>query len=380
MQGDWWHRGCPNKPKESYSYLSSSSRAWEIPKTESGTSPKIVTLTVQPLLTEQTVNQHCASRSRNLSISSTESVLAQRRRKLSFKNKTLLNNTRPVSMSVCRENLEVQDLTWTNFFEKHFCGSSSNSPYNTGQELNASGSFNSSQQESITNNNRPVPSTENSYRLLERKLEREREKRTHGEAPPQPSRLDSKGLTLRRLGLHVPPATFMHSAHLNPIQTLQLSTVLPEETSPSAMDIRRNGFRLTGKSTNATRTAAADQSTTSSGSYRTASNKDVLSSMGTLTVAATPSSAALRGQSVGFGGRDRSTRSPTQRSKTRGGTMLPLTGNDKNKNGRYPYIDPVHSASPSFQQRLTELAALESDTIRYERTKRIKKRSKQENQ
>ncbi|XP_071807727.1 uncharacterized protein [Asterias amurensis] len=348
MQGDWWHRGCPNKPKESYSYLSSSSRAWEIPKTESGTSPKIVTLTVQPLLTEQTVNQHCASRSRNLSISSTESVLAQRRRKLSFKNKTLLNNTRPVSMSVCRENLEVQDLTWTNFFEKHFCGSSSNSPYNTGQELNASGSFNSSQQESITNNNRPVPSTENSYRLLERKLEREREKRTHGEAPPQPSRLDSK--------------------------------VLPEETSPSAMDIRRNGFRLTGKSTNATRTAAADQSTTSSGSYRTASNKDVLSSMGTLTVAATPSSAALRGQSVGFGGRDRSTRSPTQRSKTRGGTMLPLTGNDKNKNGRYPYIDPVHSASPSFQQRLTELAALESDTIRYERTKRIKKRSKQENQ
>ena len=48
--------------------------------------------------------------------------------------------------------------------------------------------------------------------------------------------------------------------------------------------------------------------------------------------------------------------------------------------GRYPYIDPVHSASPSFQQRLTELAALESDTIRYERTKRIKKRSKQENQ
>ena len=93
MQGDWWHRGCPNKPKESYSYLLSSSRAWEIPKTESGTSPKIVTLTVQPLLTEQTVNQHCASRSRNLSISSTESVLAQRRRKLSFKNKTLLNNT-----------------------------------------------------------------------------------------------------------------------------------------------------------------------------------------------------------------------------------------------------------------------------------------------
>ncbi|XP_033645152.1 uncharacterized protein LOC117304684 isoform X3 [Asterias rubens] len=248
----------------------------------------------------------------------------------------------------CLEAIEAQYKNSLHRDRQRSKCSSSNSPYNTGQDLNASGSFSSSQQESITNNNRPVPSTENSYRLLERKLEREREKRTHGEAPPQPSRLDSK--------------------------------VLPEETSPSAMDIRRNGFRLTGKSTNATRTAAADQSTTSSGSYRTASNKDVLSSMGTLTVAATPSSAALRGQSVGFRGRDRSTRSPTQRSKTRGSTVLPLTGNDKNKNGRYPYIDPVHSASPSFQQRLTELAALESDTIRYERTKRIKKRSKQENQ
>ncbi|XP_038057659.1 uncharacterized protein LOC119729189 isoform X2 [Patiria miniata] len=346
MQGDWWLRGFPNKCKDRYDAFSNSSRAWEIPKTESGTSPKIVTLTVQPLADNSAVNQHCASRSRHLSMASTESLLAQRRRKLCFKNKTLQNNTRPVSMSGARESLEMQDLTWTNFFEKHFCTSSSNSPY-AGQDLNASGSYSSCQQPAEASSK--TQSTE-SYRALERRLEREREKRTHGEGSS--SRLESK--------------------------------VLPEEPSPQAMDSRRNGFRLSTnpKSPTTTRStgAAAEPSTASSGSFRTASNRDALSSMGSLTVASTPSSAALRGHSIGFGSRDVGVRSPTQRSRTRGGMVMPMTLNDKMKNTRYLFVDPVPSASPSFQQRLSELAALESDTIRYERTKRIKKRSKQENQ
>ena len=97
------------------------------------------------------------------------------------------------------------------------------------------------------------------------------------------------------------------------------------------MDLRRNGFRLASnaKSPNATR--LTDPSTAGSGSYRTASNREALSSMGSLTVASTPSSAALRGHSIGFGSREVSLRSPTQRSKTRGGTVTPMMVNDKLK-------------------------------------------------
>ncbi|XP_038057660.1 uncharacterized protein LOC119729189 isoform X3 [Patiria miniata] len=260
--------------------------------------------------------------------------------------------------------------------------SSSNSPY-AGQDLNASGSYSSCQQPAEASSK--TQSTE-SYRALERRLEREREKRTHGEGSS--SRLESKGLSFRTLGLHVhvPPATSTHPSprYLSPIRTSPLLQVLPEEPSPQAMDSRRNGFRLSTnpKSPTTTRStgAAAEPSTASSGSFRTASNRDALSSMGSLTVASTPSSAALRGHSIGFGSRDVGVRSPTQRSRTRGGMVMPMTLNDKMKNTRYLFVDPVPSASPSFQQRLSELAALESDTIRYERTKRIKKRSKQENQ
>ena len=38
------------------------------------------------------------------------------------------------------------------------------------------------------------------------------------------------------------------------------------------------------------------------------------------------------------------------------------------------YSDPLSGASPSFQQRLMELAALEAETVRWERTKKVKKK------
>lgn len=38
------------------------------------------------------------------------------------------------------------------------------------------------------------------------------------------------------------------------------------------------------------------------------------------------------------------------------------------------YTDPVIGAPPSFQQRLMELSALESETIRYEKSKKVKKK------
>lgn len=42
------------------------------------------------------------------------------------------------------------------------------------------------------------------------------------------------------------------------------------------------------------------------------------------------------------------------------------------------YSDPLAGASPSFQQRLMELAALEAETVRWERTKKVKKKPKQD--
>lgn len=42
------------------------------------------------------------------------------------------------------------------------------------------------------------------------------------------------------------------------------------------------------------------------------------------------------------------------------------------------YIDPIVGSQASFQQRVMELSALESETIRYEKTKRLKKKVKQD--
>ena len=42
------------------------------------------------------------------------------------------------------------------------------------------------------------------------------------------------------------------------------------------------------------------------------------------------------------------------------------------------YSDPLSGATPTFQQRLMELAALEAETVRWERTKKVKKKPKQD--
>lgn len=48
--------------------------------------------------------------------------------------------------------------------------------------------------------------------------------------------------------------------------------------------------------------------------------------------------------------------------------------NNNNKEVEPKYPDPIHGATASFQQRLMELAALEAETIRWERTKKVKKK------
>ena len=40
------------------------------------------------------------------------------------------------------------------------------------------------------------------------------------------------------------------------------------------------------------------------------------------------------------------------------------------------YSDPIPGAPPSFQQRIAELSSLEQETIRYEKTRKFKKKVK----
>ena len=42
------------------------------------------------------------------------------------------------------------------------------------------------------------------------------------------------------------------------------------------------------------------------------------------------------------------------------------------------YADPFVGAPTSFQQRLSELSMLESDTVKYEKQRKIKRKSKQQ--
>lgn len=42
------------------------------------------------------------------------------------------------------------------------------------------------------------------------------------------------------------------------------------------------------------------------------------------------------------------------------------------------YSDPLAGAPSLFQQRLMELAALEAETVRWEKAKKVKKKSKQD--
>ncbi|XP_076462312.1 uncharacterized protein LOC143294740 [Babylonia areolata] len=55
-------------------------------------------------------------------------------------------------------------------------------------------------------------------------------------------------------------------------------------------------------------------------------------------------------------------------------TALAMGNVVKSKDADPKYSDPVPGAPPSFQQRLMELAALEAETVRWERSKKVKKK------
>uniref|UniRef100_A0A0B7AMS4 Uncharacterized protein n=1 Tax=Arion vulgaris TaxID=1028688 RepID=A0A0B7AMS4_9EUPU len=67
-------------------------------------------------------------------------------------------------------------------------------------------------------------------------------------------------------------------------------------------------------------------------------------------------------------------------SNTMFGLQLGINGNNSIRESKCiadpKYQDPLYGATASFQQRLMELASLEADTIRWERNKKVKKKSK----
>ncbi|XP_054773025.2 uncharacterized protein LOC129281061 isoform X5 [Lytechinus pictus] len=193
---------------------------------------------------------------------------------------------------------------------------------------------------------------------FERKLEREREKRINTEPPP--SRLDARVVS---------------------------------ESGPQfdLNNLRRNGFRPTSKNS-----FMRDQSNVHLTAYRHghAPPVDPMTSL-SITNSGPPAMmstsgvpGALRGQSIGFGNRESSgggligstmgSQGRTSNMKTRTRSSFLAGQSDKYKQSLYQFHDPVAGATPDFTQRLAELTSLESDTIRYERTKKAKKKAKQD--
>ncbi|XP_063968346.1 uncharacterized protein LOC129281061 isoform X3 [Lytechinus pictus] len=213
---------------------------------------------------------------------------------------------------------------------------------------------------------------------FERKLEREREKRINTEPPP--SRLDARALRYRRESLlSYYPENFNNE--------------VVSESGPQfdLNNLRRNGFRPTSKNS-----FMRDQSNVHLTAYRHghAPPVDPMTSL-SITNSGPPAMmstsgvpGALRGQSIGFGNRESSgggligstmgSQGRTSNMKTRTRSSFLAGQSDKYKQSLYQFHDPVAGATPDFTQRLAELTSLESDTIRYERTKKAKKKAKQD--
>ncbi|XP_071494766.1 uncharacterized protein [Diadema antillarum] len=193
-------------------------------------------------------------------------------------------------------------------------------------------------------------------RHLERKLEREREKRLHTEPPPP--RLDTR--------------------------------VYGDSSPHMDFTARRNGFRPTSKNAFMTR----NEQNMQLAAFRH-SHTPMADPLSSLSIGPTPcppgAPGTLRGQSIGFGSREGTMvsglnascgssssqgRAGNVKSRTR---SIFLSGqSEKYRQNQYQFQDPALGAASDFQQRLAELTALETDTVRYERTKKAKKKAKQD--
>ncbi|XP_041483970.1 uncharacterized protein LOC121430692 isoform X1 [Lytechinus variegatus] len=256
---------------------------------------------------------------------------------------------------------------------------------------NSSNSTNFSNQDGVQGNSPVVSSSGQSSDLgrqmssedlkhFERKLEREREKRINTEQPPPP-RLDSRvALRYRRESL----LSYYPEKFNNEVVS---------ESGPQfdLNNLRRNGFRPTSKNS-----FMRDQPNVHLTAYRHGHAPPPVDPMASLSItnSGPPASmstsgvpGALRGQSIGFGNRESSGglngstmggqgRMSNMKTRTRASFLAGQS--DRYKQSQYQFHDPVAGATPDFTQRLAELTSLESDTIRYERTKKAKKKAKQD--
>ena len=70
--------------------------------------------------------------------------------------------------------------------------------------------------------------------------------------------------------------------------------------------------------------------------------------------------------------------SSTNVFRPRTSTKYTPFGNSVSSNKNCSYSDPCVGGTTTFQQRLTELSMLEADTIRFEKNRKLKRKSKQE--
>ncbi|XP_070556126.1 uncharacterized protein [Ptychodera flava] len=325
MQGDWWLTGSQQNPRE----------VREEPQTSLGvssynripTSPNIVTLNVQPKMDSGLT----AERPQMSTVD--KFVAQQRRRKAPFQQKYVL---RPLTMEQVKPS-----VGFSHYLDRQIVkgATAPNSTFSTQEFLSSYSQHNEV--------NRHLSTEE--FRNLERRIERERERRTNTETSGNNSRLDGKGQR--------------------------------DESSPVEMS-RKNYFRPMGRNNYFSRDTSVPTS------RMNGSNPDSLVAMGTLAISPSPrgGGSTCISYSGGSSGSQKDCfntrlRSPPPRTKGKSvisSSMSPMAPDRSSKMAKY--VDPIGGAPPCFTQRLAELSSLECETIRYERTRKLKRQSKQAKQ
>ncbi|XP_033120655.1 uncharacterized protein LOC117119824 isoform X3 [Anneissia japonica] len=337
MQGDWWMEDSTNGRfvKESRNFHSQSQDPWfsrpSSPPSGPVTMPTVVTLTVQPL-EPVSENSKIARGSMPMGFGlGARSSASTKRRKKASKNAEP-ERIRPASSQDAKSTHlrssskpPQNDLDWTCFLEKHLPFSSANSPYSHQEIPTTATPLTSSSQVDA------VRAISDDLQNLERKLERERDRRTNTES----------------LGV----AKFE-------------TKILGDDMNNSEVH-KRNGFRPSARGTFFTRDHHPSTNPT-----LTNLNNDNLLAMGALAISTPPSASSRKQQQISKDIR-------ISQTKSKGTMTLPL-GRERTKQPKYVYTDAVSGATPAFQQRISEIASLENETLRYERTRKLKKKTKQE--
>ncbi|XP_033120654.1 uncharacterized protein LOC117119824 isoform X2 [Anneissia japonica] len=370
MQGDWWMEDSTNGRfvKESRNFHSQSQDPWfsrpSSPPSGPVTMPTVVTLTVQPL-EPVSENSKIARGSMPMGFGlGARSSASTKRRKKASKNAEP-ERIRPASSQDAKSTHlrssskpPQNDLDWTCFLEKHLPFSSANSPYSHQEIPTTATPLTSSSQVDA------VRAISDDLQNLERKLERERDRRTNTESLGV-AKFETKISRLKLLRPVAPPESPIEKATSCLSYTGNKEcTVLGDDMNNSEVH-KRNGFRPSARGTFFTRDHHPSTNPT-----LTNLNNDNLLAMGALAISTPPSASSRKQQQISKDIR-------ISQTKSKGTMTLPL-GRERTKQPKYVYTDAVSGATPAFQQRISEIASLENETLRYERTRKLKKKTKQE--